>query len=101
MIFINCYLIFSIKFFCANRMTPRSATSHLGLYCLPGHQGPVVQNFVILTSSLRHQLFSKSCRLHKQIHFFLLIKCENHSHIFSTKNYSVIVVFMFEILTNR
>ena len=30
---------FSMKFFCANRIapdgTPRSAASHLGLYCLP------------------------------------------------------------------
>ena len=45
-------------------------------------QGPVVQNFVSLTSLLRPQLISK-CRLHKQIHcYFLLIKCE---HILSTK----------------
>ena len=33
------YLIFSIKFLCANKIapdgTPRSAASHLGLFCLP------------------------------------------------------------------
>ena len=36
------------------------------------YQGPVVQNFV----SLSLDLLSK-CRLHKQIHYFLLMKCEN------------------------
>ena len=35
--------------------------------------------------------------------YFVLIKCENakDSHIFSTKNNSVFVIFMFEIWTNR
>ena len=56
------------------------------------HQGPVVHNFVSLTSSLRHQLV-------KQIHcYFLLIKCESslHSKVYN----SVFAIFMFEILTN-
>ena len=44
--------------------------------------GPVVQIFVSLTSSLRHQLVMLSkCRPHKQIYFyFLLIECENPLH---------------------
>ena len=42
--------------------------------------------------------------LHKQIQcYFSLIKCENplHFHILSTKNNSVFVIFMFEIIMNR
>ena len=46
--------------------------------------GPVVKNFVSLKSSLDLNSLSK-CRLHKQLH------C----------NYSVFVIFTFEILTNR
>ena len=47
-------------------------------YILSKHQGPVVQNLVSLTSSLRPQLVLSKCRLHQQIHcYFLLIKCEN------------------------
>ena len=39
MIFIFHLFFFSMKFICANRIapdgTPRSAASHLGLFCLP------------------------------------------------------------------
>ena len=70
------------------------------LFTCTSHTGAIVQNFICLTSSLRPQL-------HKQIHYyFLLINVRilcmaKDSHILSTKNNSVFVIFMFEILTNR
>ena len=57
---------------------------------------PVVQSIVSLTISLRHKFV-------KQISaYFLLKKCENPLQCkVSTKNISVFVILMFEILTKR
>ena len=67
-------------------------------------EGPVVQNFVILTLSLSPQ-FVNCISTSKAIHYyFLLKKCENplqciakDSHIFQ-KKMSVFVIWPFEIL---
>ena len=71
-------------------------------FCCTVDQGPVVQSIVSLKMLLRSQFvkympttLSNSC-------YFLLEKFENFlhckdSHIFSTKNHILFVIFMFEI----
>ena len=74
-----------------------------------GHeiQGPVVQSIVSLTISLRHKFVKQiSAKVTNTQLFFLLknvriLRSAKDSHIFSTKNNSVFVILMFEILTKR
>ena len=61
--------------------------------------GPVVQNFVSLMLSLSPEFVNYILTSEANTLLFLLKKCED-SHIFSTKNNGVFVIFMFEILTN-
>ena len=69
--------------------------------------GPVVQSIVSLTTSLRRQLVKYMLtKLSNTLLFFcwknVRIFCSaKDSHIFSTKNNSVFVIFMFENLTKR
>ena len=68
---------------------------------------PVVQSIVSLTISLRHKCVKQiSAKVSKKLLFFVeknvRILCNaKDSHILSTKNNSVFVIFMFEILTKR
>ena len=88
------------------------------------NQDPVVQSIVSLTISLRHKFVKQmSAKVTNTLLFFVeknvrilcsakdshifFQKCENplqckgFSHFFSTKNNSVFVILMFEILTKR
>ena len=56
--------------------------------------GPVVQNFISLTSLLRPQLV-------KYMQYTVIFCITKDSHILSTKNNRVFVIFMFKIFTNR
>ena len=60
--------------------------------------GPVFQNFVSLTSSLRLQLVKLMSTTYANTVIFRIAK---DSHILSTTNNSVFVIFKFEILTNH
>ena len=61
--------------------------------------GPVVQSIVSLTTSLRRQLNKYAWTTLSNM---LLFCWKNvRSHIFSTKNDSIFVIFTFKILTKR
>ena len=72
-------------------------------------QDPVVQSIVSLTISLKHKFVKQiSAKVTNTLLFFVEKMSESEpfavqrdSHIFSTKNNSVFVIFMFEILTKR
>ena len=73
-----------------------------------GNLDPVVQSIVSLTISLRHKFVKQiSAKVTNTLLFFvekkkMKILCSaKDSNILSTKNNSVFVIFMFEILTNR
>ena len=69
--------------------------------CFLEHQGPVVQSIVSLTTSLRCQLVKYMPTKLSNTLLFLLEKCAKDSHIFSTKNNSVFVIYTFENLTKH
>ena len=61
---------------------------------------PVVQSIVSLTILLRHKFIKQiSAKVTNTLLFFVEKMCAKDSHIFSTKNNSVFVILMFEILT--
>ena len=68
---------------------------------------PVVQSIVSLTISLRHKFVKQiSAKVTNTLLFFVeknvrILCSAKDSHIFSTKNNSVFVILMFEILTKR
>ena len=66
---------------------------------------PVVQSIVSLATSLRHKFVKQiSAKVTNTLLFFVEKMRESFakdSHIFSTKNNSVFVILMFEILTKR
>ena len=63
---------------------------------------PVVQSIVSLTISLRLKFVKQiSAEVTNTLLFFVEKKGAKDSHIFSTKNNSVFVILMFEILTKR
>ena len=70
-------------------------------------QDPVVQSIVSLTISLRHKSVKQiSAKVTNTLLFFVeknvrILCSAKDSHIFSTKNNSVFVILMFEILTKR
>ena len=71
------------------------------------NQDPVVQSIVSLTISLRHKFVKQvSAKVTNTLLLFVeknvrILCSAKDSHIFSTKNNSVFVIFMFEILTSR
>ena len=71
----------------------------------PRGQDPVVQSIVSLTISLRHKFVKQiSAKVTNTLLFFVeknvrILCSAKDSHIFSTKNNSVFVILMFEILT--
>ena len=67
---------------------------------------PVVQSIVSLTISLRHKFVKQiSAKVTNTLLFFVenvrILCTAKDFHIFSTKNNSVFVILMFEILTKR
>ena len=68
---------------------------------------PVVQSIVSLTIWLRHKFVKQiSAKVTNTLLFFVeknvrILCSAKDSHIFSTKNNSVFVILMFEILTKR
>ena len=67
------------------------------------YQEPVVQSIVSITISLRHKFVKQISAKVTNTQLFLknvrILCSAKDSHIFSTKNNSVFVILMFEILT--
>ena len=62
--------------------------------------GPVVQNFVSLTLLLSPQFVNYIYNYFKRKYTYFFLSFAD-SHILSTKNINVFVIFLFKILTNR
>ena len=74
-----------------------SSSIKLGLILFVKDLGPVVKNFVSLMLSLSPQFVNYiSTSKANTLLFFV----EKNAHIFSTKNNSVFIIFMFKILTS-
>ena len=66
-------------------------------------QGPIVESIVSLTTSLRRQFVKYMPTTFSNTLLFFVGKMCNakDSHIFSTKNHIIFIIFMFEILMKR